>query len=547
MAPWRRRPRRVGVGVVLGVALGVASPSTLGGGRRGRRGGGWGGRRRRGPRRPSRPGRRARRSRGPRPTARGRAARRRRRAEARQPRGSAIRVPTAAPQSRHHSCSALRRASQRGQRRSTGVGGGGVSDAAHGARAPRGDGLAEVGGGGRVAAAGLPPAGSAGAARAGVAVLAPALASARPCARRSAPPPARAARRRRGRRRRWAARRVARALLARGDRAVRRPRRRGVRARSLSGVPQCQHQPASLAVQLAAGGAGAADAGLADDGARAVRPRRGAPRARAAPRRPRRRRPALVSMMSRWPPCGEPAAAVDLVGEAAEVAQQDLAHAAAGSGSGGARRRGGRPRRRGVSSRSASSPAGRSRRRRRSSSSRAAPAPPRTGARLPRGRRRWRRPARRPPAFRAGTRRRSRRVCVSGVATGRSWAAGRVVEAPRGSSIGSASVATRHSTPPALGRRPAAAPRLDDAGGHPVGREQLGAAAALDPRVGGLEVGASAARQARGPTARSTRRRCLQHDGVDPTGVPNAGTPHAVASITDRPKPSACDGTRRPT
>ena len=47
--------------------------------------------------------------------------------EARQPRGSAIRVPTAAPHSRHHSCSALRRASQRGQRRSTGVGGGGVS------------------------------------------------------------------------------------------------------------------------------------------------------------------------------------------------------------------------------------------------------------------------------------------------------------------------------------------------------------------------------------------------------------------------------------
>src|SRR5215218_6775297 len=47
--------------------------------------------------------------------------------EARQPRGSAIRVPTAAPQFRHHSCSALSGASQRGQRRSTGVGGGGVS------------------------------------------------------------------------------------------------------------------------------------------------------------------------------------------------------------------------------------------------------------------------------------------------------------------------------------------------------------------------------------------------------------------------------------
>ena len=31
--------------------------------------------------------------------------------------------------------------------------------------------------------------------------------------------------------------------------------------------------------------------------------------------------------------------------------------------------------------------------------------------------------------------------------------------------------------------------------------------------------------------------------GWIPTGVPNAGTPQAVASITDRPKPSACEGT----
>ena len=28
-----------------------------------------------------------------------------------------------------------------------------------------------------------------------------------------------------------------------------------------------------------------------------------------------------------------------------------------------------------------------------------------------------------------------------------------------------------------------------------------------------------------------------------PTGVANAGTPHAIASITDSPKPSACEGT----
>ena len=40
-------------------------------------------------------------------------------------------------------------------------------------------------------------------------------------------------------------------------------------------------------------------------------------------------------------------------------------------------------------------------------------APPRTGPGPPLGRRRWRRPARRPPAFRAGSRRRSRRVGVS--------------------------------------------------------------------------------------------------------------------------------------
>jgi hypothetical protein len=54
----------------------------------------------------------------------------------RQPRGSAIRVPTAAPHSRHHSCSALRWAPQRGQRRSTWVGGVGVSVALTGAALP---------------------------------------------------------------------------------------------------------------------------------------------------------------------------------------------------------------------------------------------------------------------------------------------------------------------------------------------------------------------------------------------------------------------------
>ena len=56
--------------------------------------------------------------------------------EARQPRGSAIRVPTAAPQSRHHSCSALSWAPQRAQRRSTVAGGVGVSVALTGAALP---------------------------------------------------------------------------------------------------------------------------------------------------------------------------------------------------------------------------------------------------------------------------------------------------------------------------------------------------------------------------------------------------------------------------
>ena len=46
------------------------------------------------------------------------------------------------------------------------------------------------------------------------------------------------------------------------------------------------------------------------------------------------------------------------------------------------------------------------------------------------------------------------------------------------------------------------------------------------------------------PTPRRTRPSIpCSATGWIPTGVPNAGTPHASASITDRPKPSSCDGT----
>ena len=56
-------------------------------------------------------------------------------------------------------------------------------------------------------------------------------------------------------------------------------------------------------------------------------------------------------------------------------------------------------------------------------------------------------------------------------------------------------------------------------------------------------AGAPPARR-RGPTARSTRPRSrAARRGWIPTGVPNAGTPHASASITDSPKPSSADGT----
>ena len=98
---------------------------------------------------------------------------------------------------------------------------------------------------------------------------------------------------------------------------------------------------------------------------------------------------------------------------------------------------------------------------------------------------------------------------------------------------------------PAGGRRQRFAPGLDDALRHPVGGEELRAGAARrragrPPRAPAAAPRASARR----PTARRTRRRSrrARPDGC-PTGVPNAGTPHASASITESPKPSSCDGT----
>ena len=81
--------------------------------------------------------------------------------------------------------------------------------------------------------------------------------------------------------------------------------------------------------------------------------------------------------------------------------------------------------------------------------------------------------------------------------------------------------------------------------GHPVGREALGGGAAVaragpPPRGAGAAPPASARRPIPGtPSPRSRPAR----PGARPTGVPNAGTSQADASITARPMPSSWDGT----
>ena len=87
------------------------------------------------------------------------------------------------------------------------------------------------------------------------------------------------------------------------------------------------------------------------------------------------------------------------------------------------------------------------------------------------------------------------------------------------------------------------APRVDHARGHRVGGEQLGAGPPVDARIGRLEVRASAARQASRSHGGHAPSIPSSDTGWIPTGVPNAGTPHASASITASPKPSSSDGT----
>ena len=90
-----------------------------------------------------------------------------------------------------------------------------------------------------------------------------------------------------------------------------------------------------------------------------------------------------------------------------------------------------------------------------------------------------------------------------------------------------------------------AAPRRDHARGHAVGGEQLGAGAAVDPRIRRPpRAGASAARQAsRSHGAQSAPSMPASATGWMPDRRPEAGTPQADASITASPKPSSCDGT----
>ena len=88
-------------------------------------------------------------------------------------------------------------------------------------------------------------------------------------------------------------------------------------------------------------------------------------------------------------------------------------------------------------------------------------------------------------------------------------------------------------------------PRGDHACGHPVGGEALGGGAAVDARVGRRQV----RRQRRAPARPRSQSRQAEPSipasatAWAPTGVPNAGTSHADASITASPMPSSCDGT----
>ena len=89
------------------------------------------------------------------------------------------------------------------------------------------------------------------------------------------------------------------------------------------------------------------------------------------------------------------------------------------------------------------------------------------------------------------------------------------------------------------------APCGDHARGHPVGREARRRGAPVDPPIPAAKTcGATAARQA----SRSQGRQAdpsipASATACAPTGVPNAGTSHADASITASPMPSFSDGT----
>ena len=85
----------------------------------------------------------------------------------------------------------------------------------------------------------------------------------------------------------------------------------------------------------------------------------------------------------------------------------------------------------------------------------------------------------------------------------------------------------------------------DDPLGHPLGREQRGARAAVDARIRRREVGRERALARR---ARRTAPQCApaipsSASGAIPTGVASTGTSHASASSTASPKPSRSDGT----
>ena len=443
-------------------------------------------------------------------------------------------VPTAAPQSRHHSCSALRRRAaaraaplDRGRRRRR-------LDGAHGRRSE---------------ATGSPRS-VVGASRGGLAVARARRAAAR---RRAAPwsapcTPRSAARRARrvgssagagcggggvgGGGLAAAARVGARGCSRVGDRAVRglvgalagAVAQRGAAVRSSSARREPCSSPQAGQVPPMPGSRTTVPAAAG---------RRGAPRARAARRR-RGEAPGLglddvaVAAVRRRPRRGGPRRRSRRGRAAAPRARRQVADPAAHGAAAGAVADG-RLEAVGVE------PGGQVA----AAAPRAPPrarAPPRTGRDLPRGRRRWRRPARRPPAFRAGSRRRSRRVCVSGVATGRSWAAGRVagsaptVEYRLAPFRASASSASRHAST----TRAAIA----------VGREQLGAARGPSTRGSAASrCGRSAARHAsRSHGAQSAPSMPSQRDRVDPDRRAERG--HAAGERLDHRQPEAL-GLRR--